>query len=247
MASEIYELSLNLINKIMHETKQTPRPCQLKDSGVHARILPAGYVLINAITQPESYKLAMQVMKSPCFLGKVAPQSLADALQRTGFYITNGNEVVICGTQGEFTAISPAQFSQFYRLDSTIPQMSVQQYLATNWQRVIRKGEPTPHSVGICIPAKYVIKLPNRTVVNHPEAQNHGKGDILVAPIAAMKSNNGTATFSGDFSHAVAVNNAVFSNTYNLTVGGWGASGLIIRSAATLPLTTDKVRRLFAL
>ena len=62
--------------------------------------------------------------------------------------------------------------------------------------------------------------------MNNRMSDGHGEGDILVVP----KSANGQL----DYANASPTNNAVFANTYNLSVGGWSQSRYVTGDAKAL-------------
>lgn len=187
------------------------RDCQRKKYDVYGTIMPAGLIFANRLEQPKSYKLITQTFKRAIIRRDMLSDNQYQQLKQLGIYETDEHMVTLCGTVGELWTVKPEKLVNSY----TNPDGSRITNKPNKWTTYTRAGETAPQAKGIQLPNKFIGKLQTDwalLTINDPNSPGHGLGDILVID----KCNNISPT-----------NNAVFANTYNLTIGGWAQSGQI--------------------
>ena len=225
-----------VIQQIMQQSGQKKwRKCKRKQYNIFACKLSADYLFANCLEQPESYTAIMQAFKKPIVSRQEAAKNtqVAEFIKQHGFYMTDGQRIVLCGTRGELWDVKPEKFMSSYRHTDG---RQITQIPENTWFEVSRAAESTPSALGICIPntIQGVYRTSWATLtVNNPASSGHGKGDILVAPMLP----NGQP----DLSKCSPTNNEVFALTYDQNVGGWSNSGLI-NLAKIKPLTLQEVK-----
>lgn len=201
------------------------RDCQRKKYDVYGTIMPAGLIFANRLEQPKSYKLITQTFKRAVIKREMLSDTQYKQLKELGIYETDGHMVTLCGTVGELWTVKPEKLVNSYtNVDGSRITSG-----PNKWTTYTRAGETTPQAKGIQLPAKFIGKLQTDwalLTVNDTNSPGHGFGDILVID----KENNISPT-----------NNAVFANTYNLTIGGWAQSGQIQKIADNNKITLTDV------
>ena len=239
MRQEKVLLSPEVIEEIRQKTKQKWRDCQRKDYCIYAIKAPEGYIFANKLEQPLSYKAIMKYNNNNPFISEERisrNKSLSEYVKTHGYYRTDGNRVVLCGTRGELWDVKPEKLASSY----TLPDNSPITKLPEGWFVVKRASETRPASVAIQLPIKYhgIYQTSWATLhVNDTHSEGHGSGDILVAP----KLPDG----SPDYSNISPTNNEVFALTYNQSVGGWSRTGQITDIKNIKPLSLDYVKSAF--
>lgn len=201
------------------------RDCQRKKYDVYGTIMPAGLIFANRLEQPKSYKLITQTFKRAVIKREMLSDNQYKQLKELGIYETDGHMVTLCGTVGELWTVKPEKLVNSYT--NTDGSKIVKG--PNKWTTYTRAGETAPQAKGIQLPTRFIGKLQTDwalLTVNDPDSPGHGFGDILVID----KENSISPT-----------NNAVFANTYNLTIGGWAQSGQIQKIADNNKITLTDV------
>lgn len=214
--------------------------CQKKQYSVFAYQAPAGYCFANKYEQPEQYRYIREKFRRNI----VKIDKLDDSDKQflgSNCYVTDGKSVVVCGVRCELTMMDGSEFvAEFTEMDGSKITAAPKQ-----WKEYLSPAESEPKAKGMVLDTQYLgafeMKRGRRNVtfmLNDPRVPEHYKGDILMV--------------SMDGKSAKVVNNAVFSLTYNLIVGGWAQSKLIIpnedmqNSEGVKPVkapTLDEVKR----
>lgn len=233
----IVTLTPQVIEELRKQTGQEWKDCQRKEYAVYACKPPAGYLYANKLEQPDSYDAICEANGGNPIISEKevsAHPGLFGFLKVNGFYQTDGNRVVLCGTQGELWDVKPEKLAQSYRMPDGKEIVNISE----DWFTVSRAAEDTPSAVAIQLPVEYMGRYQTSwgslLEVNHPNSTGHGKGDILVAP----KLPDGTP----DYENISPTNNAVFALTYHQNVGGWDNSDRIMPAGEIKSLAIDEVR-----
>lgn len=205
------------------------RSCQRKQYNIYAILPPAGYVFANRLEQPKEFKYIQQRFgRYIVHQSELTPQDTS--VLGNNCYVTDGQRLVLCGTQGELWTVKPDKFlSSYVKPDGSRPEK-----VPVHWTMFSRMPETAPSAKGLQIPVNYlgiydagwgVLRM------NDPESSGHYKGDILVV--------------SNDGQSVSAINNAVFANTFNQSIGGWVQSGCITPAEKIKPITLDFVTKTY--
>ena len=228
MANEQQTFVINEQNlkQLMQLTGQKLRPCQKKTYDVAACRLNPDVIFASRFEQPISYRAIKKVTHGKPFITQASVKKnaeLRDILRKNGYYKTteDNGAAVICSPCGDLHLVTATALEDGYAFPNDDIAVSTESLYA-RWNVLQAKGEDKPQAVGIQLPVKYLGVLQTKDGVlyaNNPNVPGHASGDIIVIPC--------TANNTYDFDNMTVVNNAVFAQTYNQSIGGWGKSGLI--------------------
>lgn len=232
------------IKQVMQLTGQKMRDCQRKAYTVSACRMQAGVVFANCLLQPRSFEAICKATCGTPFIlqADAVKAGIVPVLEQYGYYVTDGESVVICGTRGELYLEPLYGLRDNYTLSSG-KMLSASVFAPNEWVHIQHRSEVEAHARGIQLPVNFLGVKQTKTgplCANDAYASNHYTGDIIVIPY------DGKTHY---YDRALPVNNAVFADTFNKSAGSWGRSGLIgtyaATNAPTLQTLTDALQHCF--
>lgn len=223
------------------------KKCKKKNYTIYVCMPPKNTVVFNKLEQADAVKMLngktffeadeiiqLKNSNSPLF-GLI--QQLISAGK--GYVVNDQTPFVLCGTVGEFWAISPDKLAQKYRWANSdfwkIDQWSLEKKMKDgilDWTQVQTycDGSPDPYACFVPSNMKGQIATPWGAVLNINGVDvSHGKGDFVIAqPLPTGQPN---------MQDRYVVNGEVFATTYNNQ--GW--TDCISSKALNHNITIDKL------